>query len=229
MNIVKMTNDSDLFNDVDSMDYDVKFWPGGWYDGPKYTDVLETIIVLNKTIRDKEITIYDMLRKYMEHDLKMEERKDIFDEITEYHGTEEFYNDIYELLDDGFPYEILEYLQEDKEFLEKIARLYDCVFGTVGYSPWAYYLAWGDLERSFIRDLYEGWHWYDLTLLDEEGNPIDSVGGCYIPDVNELHSQVEDYFGIEKNDYWLVDNMEATYFDHKKIKELTDINYSYVL
>lgn len=165
----------------------------------------------------------------MEHNLTREEQEEIFRELTEYHGTEEFCHDIYELLDNGFHYEILEYLQEDKDFLEKIASLYDCVFGTVGYSPWAYYLAWGDVERSFIRDLYEGWHWYILTLLDEEGNTIDSVGGCYIPDVNELHSQVEDHFGIEENDYWLVDNMEATYFDHKKIKEVTDINYSYVL
>lgn len=229
MNIVKMTNDSDLFNDVDSMDYDVKFWPGGWYDGPEYKDVLETIMELNKKINNEEITIYDMLRKYMEHNLTGEEREEIFREITEYHGNEEFYKDVYELLDDGFVYEILEYLQEDKEFLEKIASLYDCVFGTVGYSPWAYYLAWGDLERSFIRDLYEGWHWYHLALLDEEGNVIESVGGCYIPETSDLHSYVKDYFGIEKNDYWLVDNTEATYFDHKKIKEVTDINYSYVL
>lgn len=229
MNIVKMTDDSDLFYAVDSIEYDVQFWTGGWYDGPEYKDVLETIIELNKRINNEEITIYDMLRKYMENNLTEEEQGEIFREITEYHGNEEFYKDIYELLDDGFVYEILEYLQEDKDFLEKIASLFNCTFGTVGYSPWAYYLAWGDVERSFIRDLYEGLNWYILTLLDGEGNTIESVGGCYIPELSDLHSYVKDYFGIEKNDYWLVDNEEATYFDHKKIKEVIDINYSYVL
>ena len=85
------------------------------------------------------------------------------------------------------------------------------------------------VDYSFITDLYEGWNWYYLELLDEEGNTIDSVGGCYIPELSDLHSYVKDYFGLEKNDYWLVDNMEAEYYDHKKVTELTDINYSYVL
>ena len=229
MNIIKMTDDYDFFSHFDTIEYDVQFWDGGRYTGPEYEDVLETIMELNKRIKNEEITIYDMVKKYTENNLKIEDQKDIFEEITDYHGNEEFYKDIYELLDDGFVYEILEYIQEDKEFLEKIASLYDCVFGTVGYSPWAYYLAWGDVERSFIRDLYEGWNWYHLALLDEEGNFIEAVGGCYIPELSDLHSYVKDCFGLEENDYWLVDNEEAKYYDHKKVKELIDINYSYVL
>ena len=46
--------------------------------------------------------------------------------------------------------------------------------GTVGYSPWSNFIAPMDVSKSFIRDLWEGWNFYTLSLLDENGEVKDS-------------------------------------------------------
>lgn len=115
----------------------------------------------------------------------------------------------------------------ERKDLEYLASINNCQFDTVGYSPWSYYVAYKDIDSNFIRDLYEGWHWYIVELINEDGFVEDSIGGCYIPTVKDLKECVLDNFDIE--DFYLVDNMESTYIDVPKIKESKHISYSYSL
>lgn len=88
--------------------------------------------------------------------------------------------------------------------------------GTVGYSNWSRYITVPEVDSNFVRDVWEGYNFYDMAVYDENGTMIDSIGGCYIPSEKELIEYAKDYFHIEKEDIKLVDNDNVQYFDFKK-------------
>lgn len=90
---------------------------------------------------------------------------------------------------------------------------------TVGYSPWSRAVTYKGSNQEFYDDLYQGWNFYDLIMVDQYGNTIDAIGGFYIRNDQELQQAVEENFGLEE--FKLIDNDEADGFDLPKAETIT--------
>lgn len=130
----------------------------------------------------------------------------------------------YKLLDDDLKY-ILDYKYEfnhyiTSEELENLCNKLSLYIDTVGYSPWCYFIAPNAEYYQLANDLYNGYNFYDVFILDEKGLIIDQLANCYIASDEDLEEYAQDYFGISPKDILLVDNEESKYFDFKKVKKV---------
>lgn len=222
-NIIKVEYDNDIGSYGDSLDYGIKYL-GDRRNQLKMNTIIETIQYLNENIADKKLTEDKIFLNYAEgnkeeiHNKLLENVCD--DEKDDFKTLQDFINwyGVTELLDD--------LLQTDDDF-EVLCEKNNCKFGTVGYSQWSYFISWHDVDHSFIRDLYEGYNWYSITIIKDDD--YDSISGFYITDTKELDECIKDNFGIDEDDYLLVDNEDAKYFDKPKIEEVRHISYSYRL
>ena len=128
------------------------------------------------------------------------------------------------IIEDDFNHELYEflidYITDDK--LENILKEIGVKFGTVGYSPWNYYITLNDVSDDFISDLYNGYNIYDIIQYDTEGYMLDSLHSVYAPNTSDLITYIKDYFNINKDDYiYIEDNDASTYIEHEKIKKVT--------
>lgn len=100
------------------------------------------------------------------------------------------------------------YLNEAEHF-EKLAPKFNLQFGTVGYSPWSYYIALPDMNKEFISDLWDGYNFYDFYMYElNEDNELEQVD-CLTSYVNNLDFKdyddaIKDYFDID--DYKIIEN-----------------------
>lgn len=223
-NIIRLELEMDL---IDSYDYDIIY-----LDRFSYEDIINHIINLNSDINDNIITEKDIF-----HNL-VRGRENYYLEILKDYGYGDYIYDLEELekftslqdyIDAFSEIDLLDFFSDvdDNEFIEKLCTKNNCQFGTVGYSPWSYYIAYKSVEYSFIRDLYEGCNWYVISLWSEDGDMLDSLGSVYAPNIEELDSVVSDYFGLEPDNYYLIDNMYTQYFDKPKVKEFITKNYHF--
>lgn len=108
----------------------------------------------------------------------------------------------------------------ENEFIRKYLEYLGFQYGTIGYSNWSYYIALDDVEHEFIQDLWEGWNFYDIAILDDKGEYIDGLCCCYIRNNEELTECIKDNFGIKKEDIKLINNDSAEYFDYSKVSKI---------
>lgn len=223
INTIRMRNEIDL-SFIEPIEYGIDYI-GDSLSGLRIEKVIGQIIDMNKDYRNIDITETEILINYLKSINDGEDLLESFIEVYEIENDDEDYIDFYTLIEDGYIYEIFEFLENDvayndlENIYNDICELNNCKFGTVGYSNWTYYIAYDDVDVEFVRDLWEGYNFYILeTIVD--GEVEDSVGGCYIPNVETLDQYVLDHFGIQSNDYYLVDNDESTYYDKKKVKEI---------
>ena len=90
---------------------------------------------------------------------------------------------------------------------------------TVGYSPWSRVVTFKGQSPEFYNDLWEGWNFYDVAAVDEEGEVIDAIGWIYARTDQELRDAVKDCFGFDN--FKLIDNEAAIYFDIDKAETIT--------
>lgn len=95
----------------------------------------------------------------------------------------------------------------------------------VGYSEWSLVIAPKNISKEFIQDFWEGWNFYSIEHLDEQGNTLDILGENYLTNTSDLKDTVRDYFGVE--DFYLIDNLDSEYFDIKKVEEHKEVIKSY--
>lgn len=223
-NIIRLELEMDS---IDSYDYDIIY-----LDRFSYRDIINDIINLNSNINEKNVTrkdvFYNLIRGEEKDYLKMLKDYNYGDNIYDLEELEKF-KTLQDYIDDFSEIDLLDFFLDvdDMEFISKLCTKNNCQFGTVGYSPWSYYIAYKDVEYSFIRDLYEGSNWYCISLWSEEGDILDSVGGVYAPNIEELDNVVSDYFGLEPDNYYLIDNIYTEYFDKPKVKEFITKNYHF--
>lgn len=117
--------------------------------------------------------------------------------------------------------------RDKKELLTALCEAYNCVFDTVGYSPWSYYLATKNLSSSYIQDIYEGWNFYHLIINEvlEDGTleEYDSVM-VYASDEKQMKEWIEYSIG----DDYLIDNdsdIYDGYFKGKRIDVMSETRY----
>lgn len=167
----------------------------------------------------------EMVRNWLGSEAKV---NGLVKELQEYYIHEEDLG-YYETLEDFFFEDPEYFIAEIIDNTEKAFEFFeanDIQFGTVGYSPWSYFIAPMYYENSsFVQDLWEGWYFYSVSLIDENGEVKDSVCEVYIPDTEPLKDVVKGYFGLK--DFYLVDNEEASYMDVKKVREIEKIERSY--
>ena len=223
-NIIRLELEMDL---IDSCEYGVIY-----LDRFSYKDIINHIIDLNSNINDNVVTredvFYNLIRGEESDYLKMLKDYNYGDNIYDLEELDKF-KTLQDYIDDFSEIDLLDFFLDidDTEFIEKLCTKNNCKFGTVGYSPWSYYIAYKDVEYSFILDLYEGWNWYAISLWSEEGDMIDSLGNVYAPNIEELDIVVSYYFGLESDNYYLIDNMYTQYFDKPKVEEFITKNYHF--
>jgi len=219
MNIIEMQVD----NDTMPMDfiYDIKFFED--------LDVSSMVVLAKRIIQEvtgETRSSVEMIKKWTSLDNSLgelvKELRDYYieeDELEEYQTIEDF-------LEADEEYFLDRIFERDTDLLEQFFEVNAITFGTVGYSPWSYFLAYKDVSLNYITDLYEGWNFYTLLHLDESGEVIDSIGEVYLgEDSYTLEQAVKDHFGLD--DFYLVDNEESTYQDHKKVKATAYTTYSF--
>ena len=218
-NIVRLELD---MGSIDPYEYDIIY-----LDRLSY--IINHIINLNSNIKDNIITekdiFHNLVRGEENYYLEILKDYDYGDYIYDLEELEKFTN-LQDYIDAFSEIDLLDFLL-DVDDIENICTKNNCQFGTVGYSPWSYYIAYKDVEYSFIRDLYEGSDWYCISLWSEEGDILDSVGGVYAPNIEELDNVVSDYFGLEPDSYYLIDDIYTEYFDKPKVKEFITKNYHF--
>ena len=218
-NIVRLELD---MGSIDPYEYDIIY-----LDRLSY--IINHIINLNSNIKDNIITekdiFHNLVRGEENYYLEILKDYDYGDYIYDLEELEKFTN-LQDYIDAFSEIDLLDFLL-DVDDIENICTKNNCQFGTVGYSPWSYYIAYKDVGYDFIRDLYEGWNWYTISLWSEDGDILDSVGGVYAPNIEELDIVVSDYFGLEPDNYYLIDNIYTEYLDKPKVKEFITKNYHF--
>lgn len=211
-NIIKLERDEEVGTYGDSLeDFNVKYLGERIY---RVRDILETIQYLNEGILNNKLTEDEIFLNYAK-----DNEEEMYNKLLEnsYDAEKEKFKTLQDFVERYSIDELLdEFMQSDDDY-EILCESNNCKFGTVGYSPWSYYVSWKDIGEDFVRDLYEGWNWYNLTLI-KDGGDYDSVGWCYITNESELDEYVLGQFGVNANDYYLVDNEYAAYFSKPKIE-----------
>lgn len=145
----------------------------------------------------------------------------------------EFYESFDDIIDDNAGYELFEEIENNLDDDTIIGLLLNVIedftiqrmYG-VSPSDWGYALAKSNIDSDYIESVYSGTEFYSATVQYSDGSE-DSIGGLYIPNNERLLTVLKDYFGLEKDSFYLVDNEASTYFDCKKAKVKTIINYEY--
>ena len=207
----------------------------GYYDGDMFSDIkffdsfngLDLIRKANEIytegLGEEERTTEEMIRNWFNNEKELEEfiqqyREDYIDE-----EDWEYYEELEDFINEDEQYFLDEIFDRDTKVIEDFFQSNDLEFTTVGYSPWSYVLYAKDLEHDYVNDVYEGWNFYSIATLDVQGDVIDSIGFVYLGGEYTLEEAVKDNFDID--DFFLVDNDESEYIEHKKVKKIAHVEY----
>ena len=199
----------------------VEYYTDGvkFYSRLGYKDLLEFLTTHNK---DDLLSVEHLLKhaeddfnEYLENQFEWyyDEEECTFEEFKE-----EF------IIEDDFDLDLYDFMicELNEKQLEAILNEIGIKFGTVGYSPWSYYIALKDIKDDFIEDLYNGYNIYDITQYDENGMELDSLCWVYAPNTSDLIDCIKSNFILDdKDDFiYLVENDASMYINHDKIKKV---------
>ena len=89
---------------------------------------------------------------------------------------------------------------------------------TAGYSPWSRVVTFKEHDQEFYNDLWNGWNFYDVAAVDEQGEVIDAISWIYARTDQELRDEVKVYFGFDG--FKLIANEAAQCFDIEKAETI---------
>ena len=209
----------------------------GYYDADMFSDIkffdsfngLELVKKANEIytegLGEEERTSSEMVKNWYKDEKDLAELvKQLQDDYIDEEDLENF-ETIEDFMYEDEGYFLDEIFEGDTRIIEDFFQANDLEFSTVGYSPWSYVLYAKDLEHSYVNDIYEGWNFYSIATFDAQGDVEDSIGFVYLGGEYTLEEAVEDNFGIE--DFFLVDNDASSYIDHKKVKKIAHVEYSF--
>lgn len=142
-----------------------------------------------------------------------------FEEENEINLMDAINFDLPDFINNMFYYIECEQNKKGEELTEAFISYLGLEAYTVGYSPWSLVVTYKDSNQEFYNDLYNGWNFYDLIEVDENGELVDIIGGFYIRNDQELQQAVEENFGLDS--FKLIDNDEADAFDLPKAETIT--------
>ena len=214
------------------LQYEDGYWDTDMFTDIKYFDSFNGLELVKKAneiytegLGEEERTSSEMIKNWYKDEKDLAELvKQLQDDYIDEEDLENF-ETIEDFMYEDEGYFLDELFGGDTEIIEDFFRANDLVFSTVGYSPWSYVLYAKDLDHSYVNDVYEGWNFYSIATLDAQGDVEDSIGFVYLGGQYTLEEAVKDNFGIE--DFFLVDNEESTYIDHKKVNKIAHVDYSF--
>ena len=183
---------------------------------------IENITDLYNKANNTDLTEEQMFTQYIKtKNITKEQLNDIKEYLTDFQDIDEeitldnIYNNCY---DYSYVEDILEIIANNNyDIREDLAEFYNINYGTVGYSDWNYY--WDITDNiELVRDLWEGWNFYDIAEVNENLEYLDSIGQCYITSEKEIVEYLGDYFGVEEKDIVLIDNGAVDYFKLPKAR-----------
>lgn len=187
------------YNNFSNGDYGIYYLGDGRLTS-MVADILEVITEITR-LEDEEIE-ETIIKKYN----AKEELEAINEDMLNDSPEAKPYTNIGQYLEDWGLYELLEYIIDCNK-LDMFLETLDISFGTVGYSPWSYYMACPSIDHNFINDLYEGWNFYTIVVSDLNGETLDTLGNAYIKDSEDFIYYLKDYIIQEEetiDDYALV-------------------------
>lgn len=128
--------------------------------------------------------------------------------LDEYYTLEEIEDneDFRQLLEDNRDYlEELVYIISENEnkheddIINELLNQVNYTLGTVGYSPWSYYIAPSDIDYNYINDLYHGYNFYTIELI-KDNEPYEITDYAYLNNLEDLDKYVKDFWSIEEYD-----------------------------
>lgn len=181
------------------------------------------------TIEDVKRAMYKGLENHEDLNHILKEFSEQFLDIEE----GEFYESFDDIIDDNAGYELFEEIEnnlDDDTIIELLLNVIEDftiqrMYG-VSQGDWGYALAKSNIDYHYIESVYSGTEFYDATVQYSDGTE-DTIGGLYIPNNEQLFTVLKEYFGLEKDEFYLVDNEASHYFDCKKAQVETIINYEY--
>lgn len=214
------------------LQYEDGYWDTDMFTDIKYFDSFNGLELVKKAneiytegLGEEERTSSEMIKNWYKDEKDLAELvKQLQDDYIDEEDLENF-ETIEDFMYEDEGYFLDEIFEGDTEIIEDFFRANDLVFSTVGYSPWSYVLYAKDLDHSYVNDVYEGWNFYSIATLDVQGDVEDSIGFVYLGGQYTLEEAVKDNFGIE--DFFLVDNEESIYIDHKKVNKIAHVEYSF--
>ena len=184
----------------------------------------ESITLMSESIDYKHIEALfkgDSLHKLL---IKYIDECNLTDNILKDYNDYNDYADVSELLESEELAEVMDYIAysegvSEEYLIDELLTNIGYQFGTVGYSQWSYFTSPDTYSYDYIRDYWEGWNFYSLLQLDEQGKIIDSIGGLYLTDEGQLMDYISGYFEYDGTPY-IVDNESSSYFNVTKVREV---------
>lgn len=114
--------------------------------------------------------------------------------------TNEDFRDLLEdnrdILDDLLYYISQEENKSEDDIINELLNQVGYNFDTVGYSPWSYYIAPIDLDYNYIYDLYHGYNFYTVELI-QNGEPTEITDFVYVTTLKEMDDFIQSTWKLE--------------------------------
>lgn len=123
-------------------------------------------------------------------------------ELEDIEDSEDFRDlleDNRDLLDDLLYYISQEENKSEDDIINELLNQVDYTFDTVGYSQWSYYIAPTDLDYNYIYDLYHGYNFYTVELI-QNGEPTEITDFVYVTTLKELDDFIQSTWNLEEYD-----------------------------
>ena len=158
------------------------------------------------------------------------EDKDLLEGYLESQG----YENKEELFESKFveDYSILKHIDETVErktlfeLIEQFCEKNEFSFDTFGYNPWCYGIYSKRLHKGYVNDIYEGYNFYDLELLecDEEGEleTVASICGFYLLNDEDLKESIIYTFDVKEEDIVIINDLQGSQ-DFNNFKKINTI------
>ncbi|AXY81281.1 hypothetical protein AVP_165 [Aerococcus phage vB_AviM_AVP] len=127
-------------------------------------------------------------------------------ELNGYYELEDIEDndDFRDLLEDNRDYleELLYIISQEEnksedDIINELLNQVDYTFDTVGYSGWSYYIAPNDLDYNYIYDLYHGYNFYTVELI-QNGESLEITDFVYLNSLKELDDFIQSTWNLEE-------------------------------
>ena len=183
-------------------------------------EVLEDLDLLDKINVDILYNINkNYILDYLEEELLYHYDPDVLIEM----------NNIKKVIFEDLEQELIDewYYRATEEEKEQVFYDLGLQVGSAGYSNWATIIAYKDLNINYLKDLWDGYNFYDIRIHDNQGCLIDSISELWYPDIKleDIKEDIRDYFNIDKPVF--VDNDIVQYIDIKPdlVEEVNSVSY----
>lgn len=87
--------------------------------------------------------------------------------------------------------------KKEDDIINELLNQVDYTFDTVGYSQWSYYIAPINIDYDYIYDLYHGYNFYTVELI-QNGESLEITDFVYVTTLKELDDFIQSTWNLEE-------------------------------